>query len=285
MKSVTIWFQNKRQAERKHALSNPAERNAPPPLAMYPARASSAQPMSTEPTGRRSPAMTHLSVQSSGPQCRLPSRTASGFISLDRIASRTERAPRTPTRLTRHISFYEPRSRCPGALWESMLSSPVQPDPSEDTRNTLQESPSARDYLDFASSRRGSRGNVRSRCTLELACATARMTADNPDDLGGSPRCRGATPLPDFESDQQAVSMDDDDAGTEIFDTEMESIGDSHEAITPDASQIMFDEEPSPSDLRCKNGAKLILDEFLPEKDSELLDAAWTLCGLSTLRG
>ncbi|KAL5535887.1 hypothetical protein ACEPAF_3981 [Sanghuangporus sanghuang] len=284
VKSVTIWFQNKRQAERKQALNKSTENNAPPPLAMYPARPSSAQPLSTNSSNRLSPMTSHLSIPPSKPQSRLPARTASGFLSLDRIASRTERILRTPTKLTRHISFYEPRPRSPGALWDSMLSSPIQPEQTGNMQNAPPESPSARDYLDFASSRRGSRGNVRGRCTLELACAAARMTVDKADELKNCTERCGASPVLDFEQDNQILPMEDDDVSTEIIDTEMESIGDSHEAITPNASHIMFDEELSPSDVRLIDVGKMILDDFHPEKDTELLDAAWALCGLSTLR-
>ncbi|KAF5385388.1 hypothetical protein D9615_001079 [Tricholomella constricta] len=91
-KSVTIWFQNKRQTERKVALSNATNNN----------------------TGR--------SPSSSSPLAAVamtPSNRASR-PSLDRVASRSELPmppPRTPT-----------RKRDPNAtIWDNMPSSPIAP--------------------------------------------------------------------------------------------------------------------------------------------------------------
>lgn len=92
-KSVTIWFQNKRQTERKVALSNSTNSGARSPVS---------SPLTAP--GR--------SVYSSS------SVASSSRPSLDRVASRSELrmpAPRTPTR--RHA---------PGtAIWDIMPSSPV----------------------------------------------------------------------------------------------------------------------------------------------------------------
>ncbi|KAG2358869.1 hypothetical protein BDR07DRAFT_1472974 [Suillus spraguei] len=140
IKSVTIWFQNKRQTERKVALHN-------------------ATNISNE-DGSSSPPLTHGHASSSRyihsrsgsfsslhtPRRRItPPRPRP---SLDRVAARSEsrlQPPRTPT-----------KPRNPHAsLWDNMPSSPLAP-----------ASPPARDLVDFVGSGR----------TLEWACAAARLS-------------------------------------------------------------------------------------------------------------
>ncbi|EJD03516.1 homeobox-domain-containing protein [Fomitiporia mediterranea MF3/22] len=301
VKSVTIWFQNKRQMERKMALNNSLSHNAPLPLAMYPIQQSTQQVSVTDPLSRSNSALLHPSASQPKNKHRLPSRTASGFLSLDRVASRTERVPRTPTKLIRHVSVHESRSRSPEALWESMLSSPIQPEGNDKPSNSHPESPSARDLLDFASTRNARRGSrSKGRRSLEWACAAARMTVDKDDEDTelDEPLSR---PSSVFIDTDEARSIDDD-ASTEIIDTEMESIVDSHEAITPDASHNDFTYQPSttqvldnPGDDRTtlddENTVRMALDKTKHvgdddmDNDKETLDAALALCGLSTLRG
>lgn len=87
----------------------------------------------------------------------------------------------------------------------------------------------------------------------------------------------------------------DDDAKTEIIDAEMESVDSSHEAITPDSSQFIFTCQSSPTQrLPVKVKKETPEEEKIPARknlglerdtDTDIIDAAWALCGLSTLRG
>ncbi|OAX39656.1 hypothetical protein K503DRAFT_855876 [Rhizopogon vinicolor AM-OR11-026] len=143
IKSVTIWFQNKRQTERKVALHNATNISngelPSPPLAhiSHTAHASSSRPV-------HSRSVSFSSVQT--PRRRItPPRPRP---SLDRVATRSESRllpPCTPT-----------KPRNPHAsLWDNMPSSPLAP-----------ASPPTRDLVDFVGSGR----------TLEWACAAARLS-------------------------------------------------------------------------------------------------------------
>ncbi|CAK5262272.1 unnamed protein product, partial [Mycena citricolor] len=142
VKSVTIWFQNKRQTERRTTLANG---RVPPPViinthAPYPC------PL---PSPVTSPSMSSSASSISS----YSSTSVSRRPSLDSVASRSELrapAPRTPSR--RH----NPRA----PLWENMPSSPVGPD----------FSPPAREFVEFGHERKHER-----RRTLEWACARSRM--------------------------------------------------------------------------------------------------------------
>ncbi|KAJ7254660.1 hypothetical protein B0H12DRAFT_1233319 [Mycena haematopus] len=138
VKSVTIWFQNKRQTERRMTLAGgrvPPTANTNSSRGDYP-RAPSPIP---------SP-----SVASSASSASTTSTSASRRPSLDCVASRSELrapAPRTPSR--RHNPH--------APLWENMASSPVGP----------QFSPPAHDYVEFGQDQRTR--------TLEWACARRRL--------------------------------------------------------------------------------------------------------------
>lgn len=113
IKSVTIWFQNKRQTERKSAAGNYSSLNVPPFTHQPPSRRTS------------SPTLTNRSTLA-----------ASLRPSLDRVASRSELrapAPRTPSK----------RLDPSATLWDNMPSSPIT-DPN---------SPPARDYVEFGKKR------------------------------------------------------------------------------------------------------------------------------------
>lgn len=117
MKSVTIWFQNKRQTERRalHNATNitSVERglhNPPPAAATFSISSCTSQPN----TSRR--------------------------LSLDRVASRSELrmpAPRTPTRP------HDPHAN----IWENMPSSPIAPP----------FSPPSQEYVEFGKSKQTKR--------------------------------------------------------------------------------------------------------------------------------
>ncbi|EKM84246.1 hypothetical protein AGABI1DRAFT_110805 [Agaricus bisporus var. burnettii JB137-S8] len=115
IKSVTIWFQNKRQTERKSAAGNHGSFNSPP--------------LTHQPTTRRtsSPTLTN----------RTSTSQTSSRPSLDRVASRSELrapAPRTPSRRL------DPNA----TPWDNMPSSPIV-DPN---------SPPAREFVEFGKKRR-----------------------------------------------------------------------------------------------------------------------------------
>ncbi|KAJ6610055.1 hypothetical protein B0H10DRAFT_1812256, partial [Mycena sp. CBHHK59/15] len=110
VKSVTIWFQNKRQTERKTAC-----------------REKSSASIADSRTTRR-----HAKSTTTSRATSTTSTSASGRPSLDRVASRSELrapAPRTPSR--RHNPLIP--------LWENMASSPL----------VSQSSPCAREYVQF----------------------------------------------------------------------------------------------------------------------------------------
>ncbi|KXN85742.1 Homeobox protein Hox-A2 [Leucoagaricus sp. SymC.cos] len=114
IKSVTIWFQNKRQTERKSAASNHSSFNTPP--------------LTHQPTARRTSSPTFTNRSSASTTSR---------PSLDRVASRSELrapAPRTPSKRL------DPNA----TLWDNMPSSPIV-DPN---------SPPAREYVEFGKKRR-----------------------------------------------------------------------------------------------------------------------------------
>lgn len=113
IKSVTIWFQNKRQTERKSAAGNYGSLNIPHLAHQPPSRRAS------------SPTFTNRSAL-----------TTSSRPSLDRVASRSELrppAPRTPSK----------RLDPSATLWDNMPSSPIT-DPN---------SPPAREYVEFGKKR------------------------------------------------------------------------------------------------------------------------------------
>ena len=154
MKSVTIWFQNKRQTERKvalhHATSQPTDGHR---AASFPFPPSSSPPYASTSTSAtshpiRTPHTRTLSASLSTthtPRRKItPPRPRP---SLDRVATRSESRlppPRTPTRP------HNPRA----SLWDNMPSSPLAPPAS----------PPSRDLIEFMGSR-----------TLEWACAAARL--------------------------------------------------------------------------------------------------------------
>ncbi|KIP02494.1 hypothetical protein PHLGIDRAFT_50338, partial [Phlebiopsis gigantea 11061_1 CR5-6] len=159
LRSVTVWFQNKRQTERKAlhiSVSLPDD--------MTPAE-------TTLPTLIEAEALRthHIHL----PHLHRPQLSAARRPSLDHVATRAERerphhdsTPRTPTRLRTYSTPHDPRS-----LWENMPSSPPSPLSPAIDRD--------RELLDFGLRR------CRSRPTLEWACAAARVSGRSKDDDGG----------------------------------------------------------------------------------------------------
>ncbi|KAG0706629.1 homeobox-domain-containing protein [Suillus ampliporus] len=151
IKSVTIWFQNKRQTERKVALHNATNvsngdvSSSPLTHGHHHAHASSSRPVHS-----RTGSLSNLHT----PRRRVtPPRPRP---SLDRVAARSEsrlRPPHTPTKP------HNPHA----SLWDNMPSSPLAP-----------ASPPTRDLVDFVGSGR----------TLEWACAAARLSGKRKEDDG-----------------------------------------------------------------------------------------------------
>ncbi|KAK7050441.1 homeobox domain-containing protein [Favolaschia claudopus] len=137
LKSVTIWFQNKRQTERRTTL---ASGRVMPTVIINNGNNTYPRP----PSPMRSPSMASSASSAS------TSTSASRRPSLDSVASRSELrapAPRTPSR----------RHNAHAPLWENMPSSPVGP----------QFSPPAHEYVEFGQEHRTR--------TLEWACARRRL--------------------------------------------------------------------------------------------------------------
>ncbi|KAH9486115.1 Homeobox protein ANF-1 [Psilocybe cubensis] len=173
-KSVTIWFQNKRQTERKTAASNNNNNNNNGANGGSSHGATShAVPNITStihtfslhgegahgqgPSSRTASPPFSISSRSSITSASICTATTTAYSSsrpsLDRVASRSElraAAPRTPSRRPAHPGT--------GAIWDNMPSSPLAPPIS----------PPAREFIDFGK-------NARTRRTLEWACAAARL--------------------------------------------------------------------------------------------------------------
>ncbi|KAI0304726.1 hypothetical protein BC826DRAFT_1100523 [Russula brevipes] len=165
-KVVTIWFQNRRQTERKAAALNIAGAPAPAP-----AEPSSSSPAAVRPTPRSRPRTSTIPHPLSSPYAHrssLHTTTPTPLAkrpTLEATARRTERRiapPRTPSRRP------DPNK----SPWDNMPSSPLAPP-----------SPPEREFVQFAALGRRSR-HARS---LEWACAAARLArrhgdADDDDD-------------------------------------------------------------------------------------------------------
>ena len=312
MKSVTIWFQNKRQTERKVALTNPLKTNGPFTLSNISSIFSA--PSHATPSTHPYPIPSHSSQTSSQSGSKSPTqlRTSSSYLSLDHVASRAELPvyePRTPRRSKRAASpdsNYDLNS----AVWEDMPSSPIQPEPdSRSAKSISPDSPTTREYLDFAAMRRSNGKRARGRKSLEWACAAARLNAeredeneDEPHDTPSSSSLRvldwDRLPLAPSQSfDTESISTCIDDEKTECAETEVESLEDSHEAITPSNSQNIgsnsalsrnLSRTKQPLDLEHPSiltySHERIDDAEIQDNYKDLMDVAWALCGLGTQR-
>ncbi|EIW87277.1 homeobox-domain-containing protein [Coniophora puteana RWD-64-598 SS2] len=201
MKSVTIWFQNKRQMERKLALhhatngpnvfseaGNHIPLSAPGTTSIIPLPSvSQGRALSTpHPTfSRPSRTLSNVSLSSHVPHAHPRQRTLSAPRSSRPLTTRTpSRRPTLDGIASLSESRYNsteydepPDSSCPAtpqtpskrregaALWESMPSSPLGPTNSPPSRE--------REYIDFVGSR--ARSRTGGRTTLEWACAAARV--------------------------------------------------------------------------------------------------------------
>lgn len=183
IKSVTIWFQNKRQTERKSAASNSGQTNSFNEQNVHPNVTSAIHTFSLHSNESQT-------LPSTSP---IPTRP-----SLDRVASRSEL--RTPSSHTHHsgthnrphspkrISSFPPFHPTPThhhqkELYDHLPSSPLTSPP-----HSL-----ARDFIEF-----GKSSNSRTRRTLEWACEAARIADRDKerdrdrDAVSGSPCCTSA---------------------------------------------------------------------------------------------
>ncbi|EPQ60089.1 homeobox-domain-containing protein [Gloeophyllum trabeum ATCC 11539] len=203
IRSVTIWFQNKRQSERKVALRNST--NTTRSLSSSDNSASVSSSLKAGKAMLRPQSRVHSHSHS---RASAPSR----ILSLDEIASRSElriQPPSTPTR--------RPNPRPNATLWDSMLSSPIQ-SPSSPVREYH--------YIEF-----GKTKNAGNRKTLEWACAVARVSTKQQLAEGGLFATLREEPEEDTEtqcskSSAGDMDMDDDDYTDEEV----------HEALTPNDS-------------------------------------------------
>jgi hypothetical protein len=270
LRSVTVWFQNKRQTERKVALHHTAN-NDDHPTSSGAALSGHAhnhhhhhEPRSRRisNTSRSPPLSSSPSLSSTSPSGRTvrahhihhsrPQLSSTRRPSLDHVATRAELPqplPRTPTRVRTYSSQSDPRS-----LYENMPSSPPSPLSPAIDRD--------RELIDFGLRRR------RSRPTLEWACAVARIHGN-----------RSAREEDDAEIEEMVV----DAVGGDTED-EMDI---PHEALTPSSSlgsqagvwkSGRRDERVkpvAPYDLEAtpKPVAKTVSEQ-------DVMDAALALCGL-----
>ncbi|KAF9256750.1 hypothetical protein L218DRAFT_1081220 [Marasmius fiardii PR-910] len=144
IKSVTIWFQNKRQSERK-SVSHRVEGNQLPNQRRT--SSGSSRHSRSPPVDQRSRSLP-VPLSSSFPPAVRPS--------LERVASRSELTqPPEPQTPKRRLCTATGQNNLP--LWECMPSSPPLP----------LESPPPRDFVEF--------GKLKRSVTLEWACARRRM--------------------------------------------------------------------------------------------------------------
>ncbi|CAL1694810.1 unnamed protein product [Somion occarium] len=295
LRSVTVWFQNKRQTERKVALGNATNLNETAPNATSnPSTSRLRRTKSQARLSRKSPSASSTGSVRSVHDLHRPRLAEGRTPSLDSIASRTERPqlpwqPQTPTRartlshpdLSNSSSTFKPHtpSRI-RQLWEKMPSSPMSPEsPKQDSGLDLA-------YLDYGH-------KSKSKKTLEWACAAARLNGKNRDDevdvqMSGTDETQLARAF-------RFGGREDENPADDIvldFDGDTEDEAEAHEAITPSSSQIIV------STLGSQNGriSESVDQEGNEEEDTDKMDiegtkggahdeetvkAALVLCGLS----
>ncbi|TCD67910.1 hypothetical protein EIP91_011844 [Steccherinum ochraceum] len=292
LRSVTIWFQNKRQTERKIALcygpSFYKDQDIPQSPAPFPTTQTSAPsravPLSSNASYQRS--IRH-SIHAHRPQLSEHRRP-----SLDSVASRNERPqapPKTPSRI-RTYSTPSPHqsgaTTSTAALWEHMPSSPLGPSSPE--RERVRD----RELVDF-----GMTGGTKR--TLEWACAAARISGRQDEDEDDTvvlstskadPRSQRAShtqsrPFGFIVADGHA------DMETLDFGGDTEDESEAHEAVTPSSSQSRVDMNArvkwamGPGRKHDPRKERMAMTREMPmvrtsTHDEEMVNAALVLCGL-----
>lgn len=257
IKSVTIWFQNKRQTERKSAANTNTLNTGHTSSNAMPNTAGTMHTFSINGMSRTtSPSLSATSKGTSNSSCP----------SLDRVASRSElrvAAPRTPSR----------RHNPSGAIWDNMPSSPLAPPVS----------PPPQEFIDFGK-------NTRTRRTLEWACAAARVAEKDghssvmnpgPDTSSStlkttSGRSKGRTIRREHSHNGTgSVRPRQDYEEESAMDVELTDDDEDHEAITPPSTW-------GKEDLRWRTPAEEGATSNLPKgvDDDDMFKAALALCGL-----
>ncbi|KAF8204106.1 homeodomain transcription factor [Pholiota molesta] len=276
IKSVTIWFQNKRQTERKTAQAGNPDANAPSPN-VVPNITSTLHTFSLHNSAHHTVSRT----STSSPPFSVSSR-GTARPTLDRVASRSElraAAPRTPSR----------RQDNPGAIWDNMPSSPLAPPIS----------PPAREFIDFGK-------NAKTRRTLEWACAAARLadkdsyasgmstgyaasSQSGPSTSGRSlarSSSKGRTVHKQRSRSHVARPPRREGSSGSVMDVDLTDEDDDHEAITPPSTWGKDDHrwqrtggDSAPS-LMAMTAATVT--GVLPKgvDDDDMFKAALALCGL-----
>ncbi len=254
--------------ERKVALHNSTNRGDPianygPLLSALPPRPSSAPTFPLPIHHRNLVAQRRYSTASA----RQP--TSQGFLTLDRIASRSEmpqlRSPSTPpSKFTKYAPahFLSSDTRVP--LWDAMPSSPLQPGSPT--------SPYARDILDFATKR----PRKTSRRSLEWALrlrAHLRKGRNHEGTSSARIRRRNEQRPPLLPGPRRKSLIDD--AETDIDSTDG---SEPHELITPDSSQDFMAVDWASLGERSK---PIAFKRANVHVENDIMDAAWALCGLS----
>lgn len=273
LRSVTVWFQNKRQMDRR-LTGRSIDPPGPSSVTQRSCKTLSRTLSAPAPTAD----ITNIH--------RAPMRKTASLstLSLDVYASRIERlVPSTPRRPLRAALA---RSSTLGAdmpLWDLMSASPPSPrsagsktEESEMLPELPSSSPEAtRSFVEFGR---------RTRCTtLEWACAAARLAPGEDREKGLTPvfrqRMRSSTrssspttSVPetlyeDEEDDLLPVPVDTDTADTE---------DEGQEALTPACSMAGDDVQWA---IRGSEDAKIVVDQ--PPHDEETMTAALVLCGLN----
>lgn len=241
LRSVTVWFQNKRQTERKSALVSTSTTSGLPMSASQPSSSLTRPKIGSSSTSSNRYSHSRLRTQS------LTARP-----SLDDVASRSEyRAqPSTPPRksLSSSSQGY--------ALWENMPSSPIEP-PSNSPEAT-------RVFVEF-----GRKGKLKRTRTLEWACAAARLS-DRKSHHGHHKREERD------DLDQSNLGLVYDDGGDTEPDEDHEAVTPFHsfrrDGVNSTPSVMSEDRQETP---RKDSGEKSKAGH-----DEETMNAALVLCGL-----
>lgn len=288
LRSVTVWFQNKRQLDRK-GRADPWTEDAPadselPTLSSQNAVAATASAPSTLRSSSRfnrsaSLASASLLPTTSTPRKAAFARTQSlSTLSLDAFATRAH-APATPPR-RRLLSIATParepaEARSLAAVLENLPASPETPAAGASTTPEA-----AREFVELGRRRRCT--------TLEWACAAARLD-------GGGDREKGLTPTKPAKASREASPSRGNSSRpsrrgkgrlVESKAMEVDDTDDEHEAITPRGSlggdhggwlPAVAVASP-PWKIPKQIGAKASMDPGM--HDEEMMRAALALCGL-----